>query len=253
MTARHRPGLRGLFVTGTDTGAGKTVVAAALCAALRARGDRVAAFKPVVTGLDDEPDERWPPDHELLARACGWAGPAEETPPGERPAPGPPSPDGVAPYTFGPPASPHLAARLAGVTIEPARLVTAARSAGEGAEVLVVEGVGGLLVPLTLGYAVRDLAMELALPLVVAARPGLGTINHTLLTLEAARAAGLTVAAVVLTPWPAEPTAVEADNRATIERLGGVPVAALPHVERGDPALLERAGRELPLELLLGE
>ena len=76
-----------------------------------------------------------------------------------------------------------------------------ARRAGAGS-IAVVEGVGGLLVPLGPEADVRDLARDLGLPLVVAARPGLGTINHTLLTLEAARAAGLTVAGVVLTPWP---------------------------------------------------
>jgi dethiobiotin synthetase len=226
--------MRGLFVTGTDTGVGKTVVAAAICAALRERGERVAAFKPVVTGLDEEPDPAWPRDHELLAAACG-AEPAE-----------------ITPLTFGPPASPHLAAALGGTHIEPAELVRAAHAVFEGADVLVVEGVGGLLVPLTLGYAVRDLALALALPLVVAARPGLGTINHTLLTLEASRAAGLSVAGIVLTPWPAEPTTIESDNRATLERLGGVAVAALPPIERGDPALLAAAARELPLDAWLG-
>lgn len=102
--------------------------------------------------------------------------------------------------------------------------------------------------PLTLGYSVRDFAVDLGLPLIVAARPGLGTINHTLLTIEAARAAGLTVAAVVITPWPAEPTTIEADNRATIERLGGVPVAALPPVERGEPGLLAQAAAPLPVK-----
>src|SRR4029079_19645571 len=85
---------------------------------------------------------------------------------------------------------------------------------------LVAEGVGGLLVPLTLGYLVRDLARELALPLVIAASPGLGTINRPLMTVEAARAVGLEVAAVVVTPWPAEPPTVEASNRDAIERLG---------------------------------
>jgi dethiobiotin synthetase len=83
---------------------------------------------------------------------------------------------------------------------------------------------------------------------VVAARPGLGTINHTLLTLEAARAAGLTVAAVVLTPWPAEPDVVARSNRATIARLGRVEVETLPVVESAEPGSLARAGGQLPLE-----
>jgi dethiobiotin synthetase len=94
--------------------------------------------------------------------------------------------------------------------------------------VLVTEGVGGLLVPITPGYLVRDLARDLGLPLIVAARTGLGTINHTLLTVEAARAVGLTVAGIVMTPWPAEPSPIEVSNRATVERLAGVTVSGLP-------------------------
>jgi dethiobiotin synthetase len=216
--------LRGVFVTGTDTEVGKSVVAAAICAALAARGRRVAAFKPVVTGLDEEPGELGR-DHELLASVAS-AGQA---------------PDDVAPYRFGPPVSPHLAAELAGTTVEPAELVAAAREH----ELLVCEGVGGLLVPITPGYFVRDLAMALDLPVVIAARPGLGTINHTLLTIEAARAGGLRVAAVVMTPWPAEPSAMERSNRATVERLGDVDVHGLPRTTR---ERLAEAGGSLPVE-----
>jgi dethiobiotin synthetase len=198
--------LRGVFVTGTDTGVGKTVVAASIVTTLRARGEPVRAFKPVVTGTD-EPDPLWPADHELLARAAGMD--ARE----------------VTPVTFAPAVSPHLAAELAGARIEPADLVAHARALGEP---LVAEGVGGLLVPLTTGYSVRDLAVDLGLPLVIAARPGLGTISHTLLTIEAARAAGLEVRCVVMTPWPDEPDAMQRSNRATVEQLGAVSVHGLP-------------------------
>jgi dethiobiotin synthetase len=224
--------VRGCFVTGTDTGVGKTVVAAALCAALAARGARVAPFKPVVTGTQ-EPGRH---DHEVLAAAAG----------------GGLDPGAVAPLTFGPAASPHLAAELAGRRIEPAALVAAARAAEDGADALVVEGVGGLMVPLTPGYLVRDLARELGLPVVVAARPGLGTLNHTLLTLESARAVGLRVAGVVLTPWPARPDRLQASNRETITRLGGVDVGTLPPLESLDPPTLARAGEPL-LEMLAVE
>src|SRR5262245_27817113 len=92
--------------------------------------------------------------------------------------------------------SPHLAAELAGVTIEPAELLAVARAH----ELVVCEGVGGLLVPITPGYLVRDLAVDLGLPVVIAARPGLGTISHSLLTVEGARATGLRVAGVVRRP-----------------------------------------------------
>ena len=222
--------MRGLFVTGTDTEVGKSVVAACICAALAARGKRVAAFKPVVTGLDEEPGE-FGRDHELLARAAN-AGQ---------------SPSDVTPHTFGPAVSPHLAAELAGVTLEPAELVKAARAqahaAGEGG-LLVCEGVGGLMVPITPGYLVRDLAVDLGLPVVIAARAGLGTINHTLLTIGAARVAGLHVAGVVMTPWPDEPEPIEVSNRATVARLGGVSVSGLAPT---DPDSLAQAGAALPI------
>ena len=113
--------------------------------------------------------------------------------------------------------------------------------------VVVIEGVGGLLVPLSGTYDVRRLARALGMPVVIAARPGLGTINHTLLTLECARLAGLEVAGVVLTPWPSDPGMIERSNRETIARLGNVEVATLAPVERAEPALLGRAGRSLPI------
>jgi dethiobiotin synthetase len=222
-------GVRGLFVTGTDTGAGKTVVAGALAAALTRRGARVAAFKPVVTGIDEPAAFGWAHDHALLAAAAGT------------------TPDEVSPAQFGPPVSPHLAAAQAGTTLDVDRLLATARAAADEADVLIAEGVGGLLVPLTETRTVRDFAVALGLPLIVAARTGLGTINHTLLTLQAARAAGLEVRAVVMTPWPYEPSAMERSNRETIERLGAVEVQTLPPIASGLPGDLAAAGETLPL------
>jgi dethiobiotin synthetase len=224
--------MRGIFVTATDTGVGKTVLAAAICAALAERGEKVAAFKPVVTGIDEEPDE-WPRDHELLARVATIRQ----------------QPSDVAPLSFGPAVSPHLAAEMAGDTIEPHELAAAARGAGDGADVLVCEGVGGILVPLTPGYLVRDLAVELDLPLVIAARTGLGTINHTLLTIEAARAVGLDVAAVVMTPWPDDPDEMVRSNKDTIERFGSVEVTGLPPTSPDD---LAAAGAQLRIDEWMG-
>jgi dethiobiotin synthetase len=228
--------MRGLFVTGTGTGVGKTVVAGAIVAAVRARGERVAAYKPVVTGLDEPAEPGWRHDHELLAAAAGA------------------SAEAVTPHRFGPPVSPHLAAELAGVELDLDAMVVAASAAAAeaAAEVLVVEGVGGLLVPLTSDSTVRDLAVALGFPLVVAAYPGLGTISHTLLTIEAARAAGLVVTAVVMTPWPAEPSAIEESNRATIARLGAVDVATLGLLPDGSQRSLAAGGAELPLPRWLG-
>jgi dethiobiotin synthetase len=228
---RGRPDtLRGLFVAGTDTGVGKTVLAASMVAALRSRGSRVVPLKPVITGLDEPADPDWPPDHELLALAGGCA------------------PREVALVGYGPPVSPHLAAEMAAAPIDPTALCARIAAAARNSDVVIVEGVGGLLVPLAATYDVRRLAADLGLPLVIAARPGLGTINHTLLALEAARTAGLEIAAVVLTPWPTDPDHIESSNADTIARLGGVEVAHLPPVARGDVELLAAAARKLPLE-----
>ncbi len=225
--------MRGVFVTGTGTEVGKTVVAAVIAHTLAAEGKTVAVFKPAVTGLDrgadgPEPSNIWTfqarrredeADHALLRRAAGSAQSDEE----------------IAPYRYGPPASPHLAAALAGEEIDPERLRAAARAAADDADAIVCEGVGGLLVPLRGDYLVRDLAVDLGLPLVVAASPGLGTINHTLLTVEVARSAGLTVELVVLTPWPESPGPIERSNRETIEALGSVKIETLPRLDLADP------------------
>jgi dethiobiotin synthetase len=223
---------RGLFVTGTDTGVGKTVLACAIAADLAERGEAVSVFKPVVTGLAETRDG--PPDHERL-RACARS---------------PQSAADVAPYLFDPPVSPHLAAEHAGVTIEPHSLRAAAHAAGAAGDVLVAEGVGGLLVPLTRDYLVRDLAADLGLPVVIAARPGLGTISHTLMTVECARAAGLNVKAVVLTPWPPNPTEMHRSNAETIARLACVEVATLPELDLTRLALEPRP--QLPVERWVG-
>jgi dethiobiotin synthetase len=225
--------MRGLFVTGTDTGAGKTIVAAALIAAMSAAGEQVAAHKPAVTGLD-EPPGSWPPDHELLAAAAGM------------------SPEAVAPLRFGPAVSPALAAQLAGTPIVPEALLSAARAAAQERALMIAEGAGGLCSPLAGDFTVCDLAAALGLPVLIAARAGLGTVNHSLLTLRAARAAGLQVRAVVLTPWPAEPSELERSNREAIARMGDVEVAGLPVVQGPDSAELARAGATLPWRRWLG-
>jgi dethiobiotin synthetase len=218
--------VRGFFVTATGTEIGKTVVAAVVANTARRAGARVAVFKPAVSGLIDYPlaPETWEsaaelPDHALL-RLAAWSAQGD---------------DEIAPYRYRPPVSPHLAADLAGELIDPDLLRGAALAATRDADLLVCEGVGGFLVPLTADYLVRDLARDLSLPVVIVAGPGLGTINHTLLTIESVRAAGLEVASVVLNPWPAEPSALERSNLETIERVGSVPVRTLPKLDLSAP------------------
>jgi dethiobiotin synthetase len=235
--------MRGVFVTGTGTEVGKTVVAAAIANTARRSGDRIAVFKPAVSGLVDYPlaPETWAsaprlPDHALLRLAAGSTQGDDE----------------VAPYRYGPPVSPHLAAELAGERIEPDLLRGAALAATQDADLLVCEGVGGFLVPLTPAYLVRDLACDLRLPVVIVAEAVLGTINHTLLTIESVRTAGLEVASVVLNRWPEDPSAIERSNLETIERLGRVRVETLPRLDLSSPGswpALAPAGPERRLRL----
>jgi len=235
--------MRGLFVTATDTGVGKTVLAGALLAAMSAAGEPVAAHKPAVTGLDEPAGAgaaaSWPADHELLGAAAGMA--TEE----------------VAPLRFGPAVSPALAAELAGQPLSSERLLAngaaACEEAARSGHTLIVEGVGGLLSPLAENFTVCDLAAALRLPLLVAARPGLGTINHTLLTLQSARASSLDVRAVVITPWPPEPSRLERSNLEAIRRFGFVEVDTLAHADGPEPSELARVGESLPWPRWLGE
>ena len=209
--------LRGVFVTGTGTEVGKTVVAAVIARSLVAAGARVGGLQ----ARGQRPRGRAAsPDHALLRRAAG------SRPVGRRDRSLPLRPAGL-----------PAPRRRAGRRADRSRAAARSRAAPprDGADVLVCEGVGGLLVPLTLGYLVRDFARELGLPIVIAADPGLGTINHTLLTIEAARAVGLEVALVVLTPWPDDPSVVERSNRDAIERLGSVRVETLPELDLGAP------------------
>lgn len=227
--------MRGLFVTATDTGVGKSVLSACLLAGMRSEGLEVAAYKPALTGTEEPPEGVWPSDDVLLGSAAG-ADPAT-----------------VAPLRFGPAVSPHLAAELAGAPIDPESLLASARTLAPGGDgAIVVEGIGGLLVPLAGSYLVRDLAVALGLPVVIAARPGLGTINHTLLTLQAARAAGLDVRAIVITPWPEAPSELERSNRETVATLGEIAVATLPEIAGPEPEDLAAAGGQLPWRDWLG-
>jgi dethiobiotin synthetase len=246
----------GVFVTATGTEVGKTVVAAVLARTLAAAGKRVAVFKPAFTGMDEYPDY----DEAAAIAAVEAALGAERPSPADADAGGaagartwpsvvglpdpatlraaalsPQTDAEISPYRFDPPMSPHLAAGLAGVEIDPERVMRAARAAADGADAIICEGAGGLLVPLSPSWTMRACAVELGYPLVVVSPPGLGAINHTLLTVESARSVGLKVALIVINPWPEDPTPIEADNRETIAAMSGVPVATLPALDLTRP------------------
>lgn len=190
------------FVTGTDTGVGKTIVSAVLAREAAERGMRVRYVKPVQTGLaPDEPGS----DADLVRAHAGIE--AEEL------------------LRFPEPLAPAIAVSLAGERIDPDELAGAIRARASSCDLLLVEGAGGLLVPLCDGWTMADLARALEAPLIVVARPGLGTLNHTMLTLEAAERRGLTVSEVVLTPWPEHPGITERTNLDVLRQ--GVPSVRL--------------------------
>lgn len=227
--------MRGAFITGTDTGAGKTYVTAAIAGGLVGRGEKVCARKPLLTGLGEPDPDGHPFDHDLLARVTGEA------------------PEEIAPVRFDPAVSPHLAARKASVEIDAHAIAKSTLDDGQSAQALIVEGVGGLLVPLSETETVRDLAVSLGLPVVIAARAGLGTISHCLLTVDVARSAGLDVRLIVMGPWSDEPTEIETDNKATVERMTGVPVATIPLIDPSSAEAFITAGQKLPLSAVFGD
>lgn len=205
--------MRGLFVTGTDTGVGKTWVSCRLVRALREAGVRVGAVKPACSGSVPGPDgtPRWE-DLDALSEALGHAWPPER----------------ISPQRFDAPLAPPVAARLAGRTVDPLGLRAAIDWWRPQVDRLVVEGVGGLLCPLTERETVADLAADAGFPLLIVARLGLGTLNHVLLTLEVARSRGLAVAGIVLNEAEPGTSDLAAEtNPDELRRRTDVPVLAV--------------------------
>lgn len=216
----------GLFITGTDTGVGKTHVACGIIRILREQGLRVGAYKPAVTGSCPSPCGPVWDDITRLQAALG-----REI-----------APERVCPQRFHSPLAPPVAARLEGRGVDAALLRRGIDWWHDQADVMIVEGAGGLLSPLTQTESVADVARDLGFPLVVVARLSLGTINHTLLTLEAARHRGLEVAGIILNESAAADPADRstATNAAELRRRCDVPILAiLTHAL--SPGLLRQA------------
>ena len=204
--------MNSFFITGTDTGVGKTVIAGALAAVLKKKGIDVGVMKPVATGGWD--------DARFLIRAAGVK-------------------DNlflVNPYCLGTPVVPAVAADIEGVKIDIRKIKNAYEELSKRHDILIVEGVGGLLVPIYKSYLVTDLINELKLPVIIVAKPGLGTINHTLLTIRQAKVSRINVLGVIISNFDdanagiAEMTAPE-----VIERIGKIPVLGIvSHIEGAD-------------------
>ena len=214
-----------VLVTGTDTGVGKTVIAAALVLARRDGGHRALGFKPVESGLSDQEA----PDSAVLAAATATSDARTEPL-----------------LQLGEPLAPAVAADRIGRALDTEALERRVRDLRAAGYNLVIEGAGGLLVPLAWGYTVLDLASRLGLVAVIVTRAGLGALNQTQLTAEALRVRGVHLRAVVLNGRGDPPDLAESTNPAALERLlPGVPVIVVPRHGTRDP--LEAARRSAPL------
>lgn len=220
---------RGIFITGTDTEVGKTVVACALVRGLRAQGFKVAVMKPVASGAPLTPRGLRNADALALAEASGYEGPYED----------------LNPYCFEPPISPHIAAKEAGIEIDTSRIRHIYERLAAGADWVVVEGAGGWFAPLNERQTMADLAWTLTIPALLVVGVRLGCLNHAHLTHLGIETHGVTFAGWVANAIdPDMPHAAE--NLATLERLlGGPPLASVPHLSRpGEPlSLAEGAAR----------
>jgi dethiobiotin synthetase len=224
--------VNGLFVTGTDTAVGKTVVTAGITAALRARGHGVGVAKPIQSGaLAEDPAG----DAQLLKRWTGVPDGAEE----------------IAPYSFAAALAPLVAAELEGRAVALAEAVEAVQAIAERHEAVIVEGAGGLMVPLGTDWTVADLALALGLPVLVVARAGLGTVNHSTLTVLALRSLGLEPIGVVLNGAADESSE---RNAQLIEQLSAVPVLGCIPLLEGEltgERLCEVVERNLDVDALV--
>lgn len=226
----------GIFVTGTDTGVGKTVVSATIAGTLQQSGTRVAAMKPVQTGAGEDGLL----DIEFIQKIIGTNY----------------SLDVICPYRLPLPLAPLVAAKLAGESIDADKIKSAYFDLCSSNDVVIVEGTGGLLVPITETYFMSDLAYDLGVGLIIVIRPGLGTLNHTLLTVEHARSRGLNILGLVINNFPDSPTLAERKNPELLLELTGQKILGVIHhdpgvsVERGNVGnLIDMSGTTLTDDL----
>ena len=212
--------MKGFFITGTNTDIGKTVVTGALAAAFAARGLSVGVMKPAASGAEPGPDGK------LVADDASFLMQAAQIDEAWR--------DTVSPYVFRAALAPGISAAQEGKSISPERIEQAFQTLQAHFSPVLVEGSGGLIVPLTEDMLVVDLAARLKLPLLVVADPRLGTINHTVLTVDYAKRRGIDVAGVILNGWDeAHAGILERSNVTYIEQLAGCPVIGkLPRLPR---------------------
>ncbi len=207
----------GYFITGTDTGIGKTVATAALQAVLQSEGRSTGIMKPIETGVDAHCSSSANSDAKFLLEAAGLTDELSD----------------ICPVRLKTPAAPYQAALMEGVDIDVSLILAAYQRLAEKYEVMLVEGVGGLLVPISKNYAVIDLISDMGLPVLIVAGYQLGTLNHTLMTLRNLKEKNLTVTGILMTQFDPEPlTEVEQQQPELISELSGVPILGeLPYID----------------------
>jgi dethiobiotin synthetase len=197
--------MKGFFVSGTDTDVGKTIISGGLAAVLREKNVEVGVFKPMLSGISREDPES---DTAFLKEMSQTPLTAEE----------------ITPFAFREPVSPLVAAQQEGIKVELEEVVQKWEKIRGQCDCFIVEGAGGISVPLGEKFLVSDVIQKTGLPLIIVARPDLGTINHTFLTVQYARSAGIKVAGIIINGRTEKPDLAEKTNPAVIEQLTGVPV-----------------------------
>ena len=225
---------RGLFITGTDTEIGKTVITGGLAGALWSRGVNVGVMKPAASGCTIRRDGRLLSEDALFAMKAAGISESKY--------------DIVNPYRLEQPLAPRLAAELSGVSISMERIYACYSQLVSLYDFMLVEGAGGITTPLTNKHLVADLIGLLELPLVIVARPNLGTINHTLLTVEYARQRGFSVAGVIINGYQPEHAGIaEKTNPRLIEELADVPVLGVVPMADGMDVYQQQLGNIVEL------
>jgi dethiobiotin synthetase len=206
------PKKAGLFVTGTDTGVGKTLIAGAIAKILTRKGLKVGVFKPIATGCKRMWDGLVSSDTEFLAW-CANSNLSLST---------------ITPVAYRTPAAPIVSAARDGTAVDFDKIASAYKDVCQNSDIVIVEGIGGVRVPLTEQFDLLDLAVEFALPVVIVARPNLGTINHTLMTIDCVRAAELKIAGIIVNGYNAvESTVAEDAAHEVIANCSGVDILAV--------------------------
>ncbi|GBE00215.1 ATP-dependent dethiobiotin synthetase BioD 1 [bacterium BMS3Abin07] len=218
---------KGFFITATDTSVGKTIISAAMVRALNYLGYRTAAMKPIETGCNKIDDMLMPQDGLFLKNVSGMDENISD----------------ITPCTYENPLSPLAAGEIEGRTVDLAAILDAYNELTKRYDAIVVEGIGGISVPVTKDYFVSDLALQMGLPLIIVARPTLGTINHTLLTVHYAVAKGMEIAGIILN-YSSEPEGgVDEDtDRKTLESVTDIPIIGVfPHLADFEEETIDRA------------